>query len=334
MHSPLVQVHRVYAVVGNDRFLRNEALARILDALADEMDTLGPARFDGSQAELAEVLDEVRTPSLLGRCRVVIVDDADPFITANRGSLERYCAAPAASGSLILLCNSLPKNTRLYRIISANGAVIAREAPKGRAVSEWIVDRAATKYDKRVSRIAAQMLRDHLGDAPGGLDAELSKLAAFVGQRDEVTPDDINALTGHHREEKVFAVTDAMSSRDTAAALGHWEQVLETDRAAPGRAIAGLAWGIRRLLQAKRDWEDGASIRELARRMYTDPNVLQRRLARVTAEQLETQQRDLLTADLAVKTGASSVDLAVEKFIVTHSAGDTLTRQARVGNAG
>jgi hypothetical protein len=39
----------------------------------------------------------------------------------------------------------------------------------------------------------------------------------------------------------------------------------------------------------------------------------------VTIEELEAQQRDLLAADLAVKTGASTVDLAVEKFIVKHS---------------
>ncbi len=327
MHGLTVEVHPVYAVVGNDRFLRNDLLERILNAVADEMDTLGPARFDASQARLADVLDEVRTPSLLGNRRIVIVDDADPFITAHRKVLEAYCSAPSDSGSLILLCNSLPKNTRLYRIISDGGAVIVCDAPKGRAVNEWIVNRAATKYDKRIGRIAVQMLRDHLGDSPGGLDVELAKLSAFAGERREITPGDINDLTGCHREEKVFAVTDAMSARDTAAALRHWEQVLETDRAAPGRAIAGLAWGLRRLLQARRDWENGTSLRELARRMYTDPNVLQRRLERVTSEQLEAQQRDLLAADIAVKTGGSTVDLAVEKFIVTHSAGDTVARQ-------
>ena len=95
-----------------------------------------------------------------------------------------------------------------------------------------------------------------------------------------------------------------------------------TDPAAPARSIAGLAWGVRRLLKARRDWEGGTSINELARRMYADPKVLRRRLERVTTPQLEAQQRDLLAADLAVKTGASTVNLAVERFIVTHSAGE------------
>ncbi len=314
-----VDIHSIYAVVGHDRFLRNEALQNILAVLGDETDTLGPARFDGSKAELADVLDEVRTPSLLGGRRVVIVDDADSFITANRAPLERYCSAPSESGSLILLCNTLARNTRLYKIIVSGGTVIGCEPPKGRGVVTWIVNRARATYGKQLSEPAARMLHEHLGDTFGGFDAELAKLAAYVGARAEIAPADIDAVTGHHREEKVFAVTDAMSSRDTAAAIRHWEQVLATDRAAPGRAVAGLAWGVRRLLEARRDWEAGTGIGDLARRMYTDPRVLRRRLESVTTEQLETQQRDLLAADLAVKTGASTVDIAVEKFIVTHS---------------
>lgn len=320
-HAASVDIHPVYAVIGHDRFLRNEALETTLQALMGGSDEPGCARYNGAQAGLAEVLDEVRTPSLLGDRRVVIVDDADAFISANRAALERYASNPADSGSLILLCQSLAKNTRLYKIISGNGEVVSCPVPKGRAVIDWIGTRAQAKYAKRLDHAAAQVLRDHLGDVLGSLDAELAKLSAYVGEREQITRGDIDALTGHHREERVFAVTDAMASHDAAAALGHWEQVLATDRAAPGRAIAGLAWGIRRLLEARRDWESGVSIRELARRMYSDPGVLQRRLERVTARQLEDQQRDLLAADLAVKTGASTVDLAVEKFIVKHSAG-------------
>ncbi len=320
MHATALNVQLVYAVVGRDPFLRREMLDRILGALAGEMDTLGPARFDGSQARPAEVLDEVRTMSLLGSRRVVVVDTADPFITANRSALERYCSAPAETGSLILLCDTMPKNTRLHRIISDKGSVIRCEAPRGRGIVSWIMNRARSSYGKQVNSSAAAKLVDHVGDALGSLDAELAKLAAYVGERSEVTLADIDALTGHHREEKVFAVTDAMAALDPVAALRNWEQVLATDRAAPGRAIAGLAWGVRQLLEARRDFSDGVSIGVLGQRMRTDPGLLRRRLERVTVEQLEQQQRDLLGADLAVKTGGSTVDLAVEKFIVKHCA--------------
>src|SRR3990172_2385953 len=176
MPAPEVFVHAVYAVIGQDRFLRNEAVQRILQAVSPYMDALGPTWVDGENTSLADLLDEVRTPSLLGGRRVVIVDDADDCITANRAALERYCSAPAPGGCLILLCDSMPKSTKLRKIISADGEVIECEPLKGRAVVSWIVRRAKEAHGKRVNDTAAQMLKGHLGDALGWLDVELAKL--------------------------------------------------------------------------------------------------------------------------------------------------------------
>ena len=326
MPAPAAVVHPVYAVIGQDHFLRNEALQNILRRVAPQMDAFGPTRVDGENASLADLLDEVRTPSLLGGRRVVIVDDADDCITANRAALERYCADPASGGCLIFLCDSMPKSTKLRKIISGGGEVMECEPLKGRAVVSWIVRRAKEAHGKRVNDTAAQMLKEHLGDALGWLDVELAKLAAYVGDRPEITPKDIDAATGEHREEKVFAVLDAITTGDPVSALRAWEQVWATDRAAPGRAIAGLAWSVRRLLEVRREWERGADIGGLARRMFTDPVMLRRRLERSSVDQLREQQRDLLAADIAAKTGLSTVEVAVERFIVKHSTRVTGTR--------
>jgi len=320
----------VCAIVGADPFLRNTALARLIDAVRDEMDQLGPSRCDGAQASVADVLDEVRTQSLLGDRRVVIVDDADDFITANRAALEKYCSSPAESGCLILLCDSLPRNTRLHRILAERDAVVTCEAPRGAAFGAWIAQRAENEYGKRIAAQAVQSLRRLLGDSPGWIDAELSKLASFVGDRKEIAASDVEELTDHRREEKVFAVIEAMSEGDTAAALAQWEQVLATDRAAPGRAIAGLAYGVRQLVDARGEFELTGKVFQSAKRMFTDPGALQRRMQRLSMVQLLEQQRDLLAADLAVKTGLSTIELAIEQFIVKHSASVHAT-QARTG---
>jgi len=311
----------VCAVVGTDRFLRQEAIDRLLAEVAEALDEVGPSRFDGASAELADVLDEVRTLSLLGGKRVVIVEDADSFVTAHRKRLERYCEAPSPGGSLVLACERLPRNTRLYRIVSAQGQVITCEAPARRTLPTWLCTRARSVHGKQLDPAATGLLLEHVGDALGLLDAELAKLSAYVGERTQITSGDIEALVGHQREEKVFGITDAMASGQPARALELWEQVLATDRAAPARALAGLAWGVRRLLEARRDLQRGVSIYELAAKLYTDAASAQRRLERVSTEALEAQLDDLLAADVALKTGGTTVGVAVEKFIVTHSAG-------------
>ena len=319
MPTPTSETCPVYVIATAERLLRDSALDEILIALGDDMDTLGPTRVEGDRAELAEVLDELRTMSLLGGRRIVIVGDADAFISENRKALEDYCAAPAPEGSLVLLCNTLAANTRLYKAVNKIGRVVRPESPKGRGVVSWIQNRARTPHGKRLGGPAAQMLQDYVGVSLGALDAELSKLVTYIGERDEIATSDVAALTGRHREEKVFAVTDALDVGDAAGALSHWQQVLATDRAAPARALAGMAWGVRRLLDASRQWRDGADIQTLARSMYTDPQILRQRLQRASLEQLAARQKDLLAADLDVKTGLTTVESAIEKFIITHT---------------
>lgn len=323
----------VCAIIGRDRFFRQSTLQDTLRILSSSHDDIGPSRMNGPEAKISDVLDEVRTLSLLGERRIVVVDDADAFISANREILERYCTNPSSDGTLILLCQSMPKNTRLYKIIAKHGTVISCDPPKGRALNAWIVTHALKRYDQHISPAVAQRLRDHLGDDVGRLDSEIAKLTAYVGDRKTISAADIDALTGMHREEKVFAVTDAISSGDTATALSQWEQVLATDRAAPARAIAGLAWGIRRLLQARRDWEAGTPIYALSKRMFTDPTVLEKRLKRLSVGQLEQQLQDMLTADLAIKTGMSTIESVIEKFIVKHSVAGTSPAHKNRGNA-
>ncbi|HUU82891.1 MAG TPA: DNA polymerase III subunit delta [Phycisphaerae bacterium] len=320
MTSTEPTLHSVYAVFGNDSFLQRQAVERIVAlALRDEPEALGPTRIDGDSAELADALDELQTLSLLGGRRVVIVDQADAFITRYRKQLEAYCGAPADSGCLILICRSLPRNTRLHKIIADSGEVIECTAPRGQAVTGWITHRSRETHGKSIDGMTAVQLRELIGSDLETLDNELGKLAIYVGARDRITAADVEALTGQHREEAVFRVTDAMSAGDAAGALRAWEHVWTTDQAAPMRAIGGLAFGIRRLLEAKEAVGAGQSVAAVARRSGINPAVLERRIGGVSVEQLQQQLIDLYDADLATKTGLGDVASAVESFIIKHT---------------
>ena len=66
---------------------------------------------------------------------------------------------------------------------------------------------------------AQATLVDLLGEELGTLDAELGKLAAYVGDRTEIGAVDVDQMTGFHRQELVFRVMDAVYDGDPAAAL-------------------------------------------------------------------------------------------------------------------
>src|SRR5205085_1574249 len=111
-----VPLKSVYAVHGDDAFLRRETLQEIRRAaLPGEDEELSVSRFTGDSATLADVIDELCTLPFFSRRRIVIVEGADPFITAHRKELEEYVEKPSSSGVLVLSVKTWTSTTRLAK---------------------------------------------------------------------------------------------------------------------------------------------------------------------------------------------------------------------------
>jgi len=231
------ELHPISVLSGKSAFLRREALDRVTRReLGDGDPAVNLRRFEGVDTSAAEVLDEVRTYTLMGGRRVVIVDGADKFITSHRDRLEKYAGSPADCGCLILICDAFDARTRFSKAVKKVGEIVDCKPANGRALATWLMNRCKGAYAKRLDHRAATCLQEHAGASQEGLDSELAKLAVYVGDRAEITSQDVELLVGRYREQTVFAVMDAVAEGDAARALREWHQVLSTDRAAAGRS--------------------------------------------------------------------------------------------------
>src|SRR5262245_6360248 len=114
-----VPVKPVYALHGDDAFLRKESLRTIMRSVfpGAEDDELATRRFAGDRATLADVLDELRTLPFFSKRRLAVVEDADAFVTAHRRELEAYAEDPSESGILVLSVKVLAPTTRLAKLV-------------------------------------------------------------------------------------------------------------------------------------------------------------------------------------------------------------------------
>ena len=120
--SAQAAVKPICVIFGKNAYVRRQALERVIKReLAGGDPALSLSRIDGDKAELAQVLDDVRTFSMLGDRRVVVVDEADAFISKHRQTLERFASAPVESGCLVLICDNFDGRTRLYKTIKQIG---------------------------------------------------------------------------------------------------------------------------------------------------------------------------------------------------------------------
>lgn len=316
----------IAAIYGDEPHQKSTALTCLLDELLPpNVDRdLALTAYDGERPpeqggpEISTVLNDLRTLPFLAERRVVVIRDADGFITRHREALERYAAAPARTGVLVLECRSFPKNTKLFKAVAAVGG-LAQECRKlyGRALLEFVQDEAR-KRGARMSEGVAARLVELIGTDSGALAAEVDKLALYVSPRQEITDVDLSALVGETREEKIFAVADAAGAGRLQDALRMWNQVIETDSEAPFRAVGGLAFVLRRWLNAHRSVAEGATPFELARKMmmFDRPQELQVILRRQSPARLRRALAALADLDSQAKSGARSIEKGVELLLV------------------
>jgi len=226
----------VYALVGSESFLQMEALREVLASLGKSVQRID---VEGESAALATVLDELRSYAMFGGSKLVIVRDADAFITQFRSQLEDYVEAPSDSGTLVLRVSALPKSQRIYKFIDKLGGIVPCEPLKQAQLPKWLIDRAKQAHQMKLMPEAAALLAEMIGDDLVKLDSELAKLALMS---DDQTID--TKLVGggvvYQREREMYELTNALATGNATEALRRWRQLVQADASAEFRATTWL----------------------------------------------------------------------------------------------
>jgi DNA polymerase-3 subunit delta len=325
LQRPPQKLQSVYVVHGEEEFLRREAI-RALRTLAfgGAGDDFGLSSYSGDQARWADVHTELQTRPFLGPQRLIVIENADPFVSAARSSLEEYLDEPAGTGNILVLeLKSFPSNTRLAKMWPAS-ASISCKPPSAARLIEWCQAWAETRYQHIIASAAARLLVDLVGPEMGQLDQELAKLAVYARDEKTIEAIDVDRLVGRSRSENVFKIFDAISSGDPGLALAMLDQVLSQGDE-PLRVLGAFSYQLRRLVKVFRLHEQNLSMREALEGAGVVPfawrstEALLRHLGR---ERINRLYMWLLEADQALKSsGQFSERLVLERLLVRMAAG-------------
>jgi DNA polymerase III subunit delta len=293
----------VYVLYGDDEFLRDEHRRRIVGEVVGGADAeLAVASFD-ADSPLSDVLDDLRTLPLMTPCRLVIVRDADAFVTAHRQALEDYLDKPSPTGALLLIVSSWPSTTNLAKRVAKIGQAVACTAPAGN-LGQWIVQ-AAQKRGKQIDPQAAQLLEQYVGADLAALDAEVEKLSLYAGQRPAIVAEDVSVLTVATAGPADFALVNALTASDAKTALPVLDKML-TRKGLEFMVLGQIGGYLRRAIKGQTIRQAGGDARD-ALNPYMPPDAKQRYLDLLRRRPLAVLQQDfrrVLAADLAMKSGA------------------------------
>ena len=313
----------VCVVFGSESFLKRQVIERLRESIGGgEEDDYFLSAFEGRRAVLAAVLGELSTVALFGGDkRLVVVEQADDFVTRHRSDLESYVGRPASTGVLILEVKTWPSNTRLYKAV---GLAVDCNAPPPARLSRWLGSWAKQGHDVRLAPTVAEMLVEIVGPELGLLDQELAKLASAAGPDRTITPESVQQLVGAWRARTAWEMLDAALGGDIREAMLLLDRLLlagENPIAILGQISASLrrfAAATRLVLQAESHGRR-ITLQEALRQAGIRQFVLkkaERQLRLLGRHRGDRLYRWLLQADLDLK-GASTLPprLVLERLI-------------------
>ena len=324
----------VYVLFGDDAFLKSQVLKRLRKFLLPDADAeFSLTRYEGNQATFATVLKELSMMTMFGGGqfgggrRLVIIDDADPFVTRFRDELEDYVAKPSKTATLILVVGTFPSNTRLYKSVDASETALAIDcgALSESAIPKWLVGWAKSEHKTTCETAAAELLVDLVGTELGLLDQELAKLALSVPPNEKLTATLVQEQVGSWRTRTTWEMLDLALAGNVPEAIRQLDMLLQAGENPVG-VLAQIAYTLRRLAAATQLILDAEKQgKRLALPVALEQAGVKKFVIQKSEEQLKKLGRHrgakmlawLLQADLDFK-GDSRIDprLTLERLIV------------------
>jgi DNA polymerase-3 subunit delta len=264
----------VYVLKGDEEFLKRQvhsALRRLV--LGPDDGGFALSTYPGDKAAWPDVLGDLQTLPFLAPRRLVVVENADPFVTRERGKLEKYFADALGKGQvtgvLVLDVQTWAATTKLAKQ-TPDAAVIECKPPSSQQLPQWAVGWSASRHGKPMAAGAARLLVDLIGPEMGLLDKEIEKLAVYVGEAPKIEAKDVDALVGRSRAEKTWQIFDLIGKGAAGEALTFLQQLFDQGEEPMG-ILAAFSWSLRKLAQASRLSAQGVSLSESMSRAGIPP---------------------------------------------------------------
>lgn len=276
------------------------------------------------EAERGTVIGAAQASPFLAEKRMVIIRGLVSSLkkAESKPWLEGFSRVP--SSTILIFADAVSSSTleksEIYKTLQSVPDVHAYPLPQleGSELSAWAAGRARF-HGAVIAPVALSMLLARTGNDSWKIDAELQKLAAYANGQ-PVDQKMIVELVKVESEDDIFAFMDALSSGNSARALGKLAE--ERDAEVDDFQLFGmLLRQIRLLLQARDvvDRNPRAQKQDLADALTIHPFVAQKLLTEVrswSVERLESIHELAARLDKSMKLGLLP-DVAVDRLVAS-----------------
>jgi DNA polymerase III delta subunit len=236
----------VQLIVGEDSYLAEQALERVLQLAVGQDRTEAVSLFYGDESRWEGVLAAARTGSLFATRRAIVVRRADLLRsetaraeedesakgtkTRSQGDHDpvvQFLEDPPPEVTLVLLAAKPDRRRNPWKRLCTEGLVHSAEPKKGSALRSYVEEHLRQRGLRLTPDAVADLILE-VGQDLRRLIGELDKLEAWgAGRQEALTGDDVHAVLGRGLGRPLYLLADSAAGRDLPASLQQLEELLE-----------------------------------------------------------------------------------------------------------
>ena len=304
---------------GESVFFVEESIERIKGkVLTESLKDFNLDVFFGREKPISSIFDVIKTLPLMAQQRLVILRKAEELREKDWSVLMPLLHDPVPSTFLIFVGNKLDGRKKITKDILKKVKHFHFSTPYENELPQW-VSYICQKLSMAIHHETSRLLIQIVGSDLMELRNELLKLKQYLGERQQLTSEDVLNVTSRIRLQNVFELSKAIGYNDAGRAFLCLAHLLQSGQNEVG-ILSMLHRHVRLLRQAKEGARQGLTGHRLARFLgvpmyFLNEYTQQTRMW--TDVKIEKTYKVLCETDKALKSSPISGGLWLENFVVT-----------------
>lgn len=309
----------IYLLYGSEKYLIDKEIKNMISQ--NNIDTINVNSYDLNINTLNTIIEDCQTISLFSEKKAIIVYNSYIF-TAKKNSveqdttvLENYLNNINPDTILILVLYEAKLDERKKILKSLKKIGIVKSFDSNTNINILVKDMFS---GYQINNNTVNLLIDRVGKDLAILEQEISKIKTYKDNDLNITDSDIIMLTHKSFDIDIFALIEAIISKNKKMALNIYNEMLKYNEE-PIKIIVMLANQFRIIYQAKEMYKKGYTESDIASNLGIHPYRIKLALNKAreySSENLLNYLKKLSDLDIGIKTGNINKEIGLELFII------------------
>ncbi len=307
----------MYLLYGTEKFLIDKEIKKI----SNNIELININTYDLNVDHLNKAIEDSETISLFGEKKVVIVYNSYIFSTKknnieqNIEVLENYLnnINPDTILIFVLYEGKIDERKKIVKKFKEIGKILNFNSSSN--INNIVKDMF---LNYKINNSSINLLIDRVGKDLNILEQEVNKILIYKDDDINITDDDIIKLTNKNIEIDIFALIEAIVSKDKKKALDIYYEMIKCNEE-PIKIIVMLSNQFRIIYQTKEMYKKGYTENDIASILGIHPYRIKLALnssRNYNSKDLLEYLKKLADLDIEIKTGNISKEIGLELFII------------------